>query len=253
MLPKNLTIIETTDSKKISHALKDSSGLHFTNGVYSYKASLIVPTTLAGFQYISEKAASKNDTFVIAVNSDISINGIYDRKKEALDARDAKPDEYETLKKEREAVEPQQVRAEKVAVPLAQLDPKRKIVVVFYDTETPTPLYNEMSEDGLNMKTLHKWGYGTDQNAPRIEGADNFDIVLGFPLLNDVRPVCHNITEGSQTGKVEVRKLHVEIGSHGQPYISSAGKVLFPVPTTLKSYHQDSLSTARNPIRKLQL
>ncbi|MCK5518934.1 MAG: hypothetical protein KAI61_05925, partial [Alphaproteobacteria bacterium] len=160
MLPKNLTIIETTNSQEISDALK-GSGLHFTNGVYSYEARLIVPTTLAGFRYISEKASSKDDVFVIAVNSDISINGIYDRKKEALDARDAESDEYETLKKEKEAVESQQVRAEKVAIPLAQLDPERKIIVVFYDTETPTPLYDKLAKDGLNMKSLHKWGYGT--------------------------------------------------------------------------------------------
>ena len=252
MLPKNLTIIETTNSQEISDALK-GSGLHFTNGVYSYEASLIVPTTMAGFQYISEKASSKDDVFVIAVNSDISINGIYDRKKEALDARDAESDEYETLKKEKEAVESQQVRAEKVAIPLAQLDPERKIIVVFYDTETPTSLYDKLAKDGLNLKTLHKWGYGTNPDEPRIEGAYNFAAVLGFPLLNDVRPVCHDITKGSQTGKVEVRKLHIEIGLHRQPYMSPAGKILFPVPTALKSYHQDSLSTARAPIRKLQL
>ncbi|MCK4945935.1 MAG: hypothetical protein KAS59_06705 [Alphaproteobacteria bacterium] len=253
MLPKNLTIIETTNSQEISDALK-GSGLHFTNGVYSYEARLIVPTTLAGFRYISEKASSKDDVFVIAVNSDISINGIYDRKKEALDARDAESDEYETLKKEKEAVESQQVRAEKVAIPLAQLDPERKIIVVFYDTETPTPLYNEMYKDGLNMKSLHKWGYGTNPDQPRIEGADNFTAVLGFPLLNDVRPVCHEITKGSQTGAVIVKKLHEEVGSHKQPYISETGKVLFPVNhPELAKYHQDSLSTARAPIRKLKL
>ena len=243
MLPKNLTVIKETDSQEIADVLKGSKDIHVTNGVYSYPADLIVPTTLAGFKYISDEVASKEDTFVIAVNSDISMREIYKRKKKNLDAQRALPEKYTALKEEQELLESKQIRAEKVAVPLAQLDPARKIVVVFFDTETPTPLYEKLAKkDYLNLDSLHKWGYGTDPNpdAPGIEGADNFITVLGLPLPNNVRPVCYSITDKSRTSAVKVKDLKVEIGEHKQPYISNEGKVLFPVPPELKSYHQDS-------------
>ena len=249
-MPGNLTklyMTEVTESDDIFAAFEEegSENIHVTNGVYSYNADLIVPTTLAGFKYISDldKVASKKDTFVIAVNSDISMREIYKRKKKNLDAQGATFEQHAALQKELVSLESQEVRAEKVAVPLAQLYPEREIVVIFFDTETPAPLYARLAGEGLNLKSLHKWGYGTDPDpdAPGIEGADNFTAVFGLLLPNNVRPVCHDITTAnSRTNAVNVKDLKVEISAHGQPYISTEGKVLFPVPPELKSYHQDS-------------
>jgi hypothetical protein len=235
MPQSNLTFINSTDRQDISDELASSGAdaFHATNGTYAYKAEMIVPTMLAGFQYVGDKIAKENDALLIAVNSDASMRGIYAKQNKSQADFDA--------------LESQQDRALKVAGPLAEQNPGKKVFVVFYDDETPTGLYTKLAGDGLNLKTLHKWGYGTQDPSgkpmPRIEGADNFGMVLGFPLVNDVKPVCTDITVmQDQKGVVKVVKLHEENGPHGAPYISPQGKVLFPVPHSLASHHQDSLT-----------
>jgi hypothetical protein len=232
MLPPNLTILNSTDAYDISDALAASAvnAFHFTNGTYAYKAEMIVPTMLAGFQYVSDEIAGKHDTFVIAVNSDMSMRGIYQKQGKTQADMDA--------------LEGQLQRALKVAGPLAEQQLGRNIIVLFYDEETPTALYRNLAGNGLHLKSLHKWGYGTDPKMPRIEGAENFWEVLGFPLVNDTKPVCTDITAmQDQSAVVQVIKLHeaVRPSPHGAPYLSMQGKVLFPVRPSLESHHQASL------------
>lgn len=192
-----MLLITDTNNDEIIRQLSDKSGrrLHFTNGTYAYDAKMIVPTTLAGFKYLSDQAGNEEDDFVIAVNSDVSMKAIMDQK-------NASPEE-------RQALEDQETRAMKVAIPLQKAHPDRSVIVLYYDEQTPTALYNSLAESGaFVMKSLHKWGYGTDPNAPKIEGAHNFSTVYGFPLPNDERPVCWDITgHEDQSSDVKVVNL----------------------------------------------
>ena len=201
---KNIILIEASSVEQTTEMIKECSGVsdrfHFTNGTYAAPAELIVPTTLAGFDFLNKKIASDRDIFAIAVNSDASMQGIMDKKSASQEERDA--------------LEDQHTRAMKVAIPLAEYDPSRPVYVVFYDEETPTELYNELAESGLKMCSLHKWGYGTTPDAPRIEGAHNFARVFGFPLPNDKKPLCHDITVGEdQSHFVEVVNLNDYLAS----------------------------------------
>lgn len=207
----NLTVINNTDSAIIRATLEREgiNSAHFTNGTYAYAADMIVPTTLSGFYYLHDQEEPSPSAFIIAVNSDKSMQGIMDAKKASTE--------------ERAALEPQETRALKVAKPLAAKFPNRDIVVVFYDEDTPTALYDYLAETGFGMESLHKWGYGTDPNAPKIEGAHNFKRVLAYPLPNDTKPVCHDITvHEDQSAFVEVVKLSETHNNAGQAY--------FPVP-----------------------
>lgn len=233
-LPPNLHIIETTDTDAVIrrvaalHAGRPRRGaqadprdavLHVNNGTYAYAAEMIVPTMLAGFQFVKEKVAGAEDSFLIAVNSDASMRGIVKQAPVGL------PE-----------IEGQEARALKVALPLAQQHPDRRVIVAFYDEETPEKLYGRMNEKGVTLASLFKWGYGTDPGAKPILGALNFKRVFAFPSLNDVKPVCHHITTGAQEGVVEVVRLQDEVGANAHPYISAAGKVLFNVPPALKAH-----------------
>ncbi len=230
-LPDNLLII---DDGLDNSVLRAYDNLHFTNGVFSAPPEVIVPTVLSGFKFVSDYAASPGDAFVIAVNSDISMNGIMDKKGASAE--------------ERAALESQNERALKVAVPVALLNPGHPVVVIFYDEETPTALYDSLTEDGLPLMTLHKWGYGTKPDAPRIEGSHNFGQVLAFPLPNDRKPVCHDITIAEdQSGIVQIFKLTEVEGSHGRPYLSEGGKVLFPVPESLATYAETAGAPQNKP------
>ena len=196
--------------------------LHVTNGTYMLPAEKIVPTTIAGFAYLNDRQCCKKendrDVFVIAVNSDVSMQKIADQKNWS--------DE------QRAQIEPMAVRAYKVALPLINEYPNRHVVIVTYDDDTPTALYDALAESGLKMATLHKWGYGTDPNAPRIEGAYNFSTVFAFPMPNDERPVCHDITvREDQSGVVEVIRLTDRLNhKYCEPYILPNGQL--PKPPT---------------------
>lgn len=234
-----LIIVADTDKLKILKTLGDQGidAVHCTNGTYAYDKSRVVPTTLAGFQYVADVYASPKDAFLVAVNSSNSMSAI-------MDAKEA-PALY------RQTIEDQWTRARKAYEPLAAQFPDRNIAVVFYDEETPTALYDCFLEDSdlvndgefLRLKSLHKWGYGTDPAAPRIEGAHDFENVIGFPLPNDVKPICHNITAiEDQSAFVRVVDLRTEFGKHGQPYITTDGKLRFDVPKEFTTYQAaDSL------------
>jgi hypothetical protein len=201
--PHNLLIIYRTGAALINE-LKEhgiSEG-HFTNGTYSAPSDVVLPTTLAGFNYVIDHETKPGIPLIIAVNSAKSMLGILDKKGASED--------------ERNALENQQVRAEKVAIPLALEHPDRKVVIVFYDEETPNKLYDELKKNGFGLESLHKWGYGTKPGAPVIEGAENFNVVYGFPLPNDDKPLCADITrtEGQQ-GVVKIVDLR------GTPYLTA--------------------------------
>lgn len=234
----NIAVVRATDEQAIAQELKalGHTDLHCTNGTYSYAAERIVPTMLAGFQFIDDKVATNGDAFLIAVNSDVSMNAIMDQKQAPQTERDALEDQYQ--------------RALKVAMPLSDQFPDRTIVVVFYDKATPNDLYDTLAAEALNLETLHKWGYGTDPNAPKIEGAENFNRVLAYPLPNDVKPVCYGITgHADQADIIQVVKLSEVEGLHGKPYISAKGKVLFPVAAFLEEHAEAATgSTAPAPV-----
>ncbi|MAZ76148.1 MAG: hypothetical protein CMH31_02480 [Micavibrio sp.] len=193
-----MLLINSTNHGDIIAALHEAevTAFHATNGTYVYAAEMIVPTTLAGFQFLAEERSQDSDAFVIAVNSDLSMTGIMDAKKASQEERDA--------------LEDQEKRAMKVAIALQKNHPDRQVIVMFYDEDTPTALYDAIAESGtITMESLHKWGYGTDPNAPKIEGAHNFRAVYGFPLSNDTKPLCHDLTaHEDQSSFVEVVKLN---------------------------------------------
>lgn len=182
-------------------------GAHFTNGTYAFSADLIIPTTLAGFKQVLQ--SQPHLSLVIAVNSDKSMAALN------------KPN-----------AEPQAVRAAKVAEPLAKAFPNNQILIIYYDKKTPTELYEALNKKHLT-KTLHKWGYGTSANSPKIEGAQYFETVFGFPLPNDKKPVCYDITPKPDTPqKINVIDLRNDL-------ISENG-VLFDLPEELEKYVDSS-------------
>jgi hypothetical protein len=234
-MPNNLTIFSDTNKENIQELLlahQRYCGIHATNGTYAYKPEIIVPTVLAGFEYVSDTTDNPSDIFLLAVNSNASMKGIMDKKGLGM-----------------EGVEDELIRAEKVAVPLALQHPKREIIVIFYDEETPRELYGFLKKGGVKLHTLFKYGYGTDPSAPKIEGAANFDSVLAFPMINDLRPVCHAITAvEDQTRTIQVVSLTDKLeGNPKSPYLSKSGQILFPVHEALLDYSASKEIKRRSP------
>ncbi len=221
-LPPNLHMILTSDHEIIAQELLQldswSSSFHFTNGTFMRSSETVIPTVLSGFDYSRDACYALNDdVFIIAVNSDVSMQGI-------MDAKNASDEE-------RNSVESQEVRALKVAVPLAERFPDLKVGVVFYDEDTPTDLYTKLFEANILMASLFKWGYGTDPNAPRIEGADLFQKTFAFPMPNDDKPVCYDLTERQdQTGQVKIVKLTETYDAQGRPYYPPRDVSVKPQP-----------------------
>jgi hypothetical protein len=193
---------------------------HFTNGTYAHEQRLIVPTVLAGFQYVADNEAVPGAALVIAVNSNASMWTINQKLRST------------------KSVEDEWQRLYKVGVPLAFQHPDRKVAVILFDEETPNALYNSLRGAGINMVSLFKWGYGTDPKGGLIEGAENFGNVYGFPLPNDIKPVCVDITRPAeqQAGTVSVVDLCTTLGPHGNAYISVANECLFPLAGELLEY-----------------
>lgn len=197
------------DSVSLADIVKQLSGLsgkgcHFTNGTYAYAAELIIPTTLAGFKYVVDK--QPHLPLVIAINSDKSMRAMG-----------------------KEDFEPQNVRAQKVAEPLAKTFPENQVVIIYYDEQTPNALYEALNRHNLT-RTLHKWGFGTSPEAPKIEAAEQFELTYAFPLPNDTKPVCYHDTPVSETAqKITVVDLRGDL-------IVKEG-VLFDLPEDLQSHH----------------
>ncbi len=125
----------------------------------------------------------------------------------------------------KEGFEPQNVRSRKVAEPLAQMFPDNKIIIIYYDEPTPNELYVILNKH-RHTRTLHKWGYGTNAEAPKIEGAEYFETVYAYPLPNDIKPICWGETPCEAQSNILVRDLRGKL-------IDKNG-VLFAVPNALK-------------------
>tara|TARA_R110002124_G_scaffold287365_1_gene474184 strand:+ start:125041 stop:125784 length:744 start_codon:yes stop_codon:yes gene_type:complete len=222
----NLKIINDTDKDTIFQGIAETgaSVLNATNGTYTAPDFLVVPTTLGGFQFVTDKVAGAQDALIMAINSDKSMQDIAAEK--------AKKGEDIGV------VEDQVTRAEKVLVPLAKQFPERQIIGVFYDESTPTELYEFLKDSTpLELNSLFKFGYGTDPKAGDIEGADCFKVTLAFPMPNDQKPLCHDLTKVSPNrAHYAIHKLTEELADNGAPYMSKENKVLFPLAAGLKGH-----------------
>lgn len=262
MSAENLLIIETTDKDAIEQALFDFgvySGI-FTNGIYADKQDVVLPTTLAGFKFAVDHYSDGDEALIVAINSNDSMNKVINARinKTVMDgqikARSLMIDDEATLtdaiaiitaevtqtiknlEKLRVDSYPQEDRAAKLFNPLAEQFPDRKIVIMYYDEETPTELYDMLAMKGFGMNTLFKWGFGTKPDAPRIEGAGNFTNVLAFPFMNDAKAICHDITVAeNQSDFVKVFKLHEEEGTR-PAYITTDSKLPFDLAESLQKY-----------------
>jgi hypothetical protein len=246
MAPKdtpNLLIIPETDQGSIQSALSENgiTAGHFTNGAYTAVQDLVVPTVLAGFQYAVDKGIPFNESaqrpaLIIAVNSNKSMLAAYDRMVNKTE------EEKAALKA---ALGNEQDRALKVAEPLAQQHPNRQVVVMFYDEQTPNELYSSLKEGKFEMKSLFKWGVGTDPKGPVVEGAKYFDVVRAHPFPNsteDIPLAFHDLTRrGGQEGNVRVVDLREPVSPQKmyQPLrrlISPENKCTFRLASGLKKF-----------------
>ncbi len=213
----NLKIIESSNKDEIFQGLAErgANSLCITNGTYVAPAAFVVPTTLAGFQFIKDRKATAQECFVVALNSDVSMANIAAEKA-------AKGEDIGE-------VEDQVTRARKVLEPLAKQFPEHHIVGIFYDEATPVALYEYLeSHTPLLLNTLFKFGYGTNPEAGDIEGASCFDSVCAFPFPNDAKPLCDNLTKRTANRQnYEVYRLTDEVSKNGKAYMSKDNKVLF--------------------------
>lgn len=209
------TLIQDTDHKEILTKLKQAGvkGAHFTNGTYAWPQSVTVATTLAGFKYVVD-SVDASLSLIIAINSDKSM--------------------YELGKKDFAS---QTERAASVAGPLAQAFPDNRVFVVFYDDKTPNALYEFLARHNVTT-TLHKWGFGTSPDAPKIEGAENFANVFGYPLMGDKKPLCWDDTPTAEQPNVHVADLRNKL-------ITPARLCLFALPESLASYQAEGVVTTK--------
>jgi hypothetical protein len=251
-----LTIIEDTNFDRIESTL-NAKGIYsgiFTNGIYAAPRDVVLPTTLAGFQVAVDRFSRPHDALIVAINSDVSLDLIYEAKSnklladyvengQTLETEDelnlAASHLYlaqDKLNAERGRTEFQNFRALKLAEGLEAQFENRNVVIMFYDEETPAELYEALALKGFGMTTLFKWGFGTKPDAPRIEGAINFENVLAFPFFDDAKAICHDITVAEdQSDLVKVMRLQEE--THVRPaYISPDGKLLFRLAPDLRRY-----------------
>lgn len=199
-------IIRSTDHQEILARLKllNVTSAHFTNGTYAFPPEKTVTTTLAGFKHVLDHVDSRLP-LIIAINSDASMMSL-----------------------NKTGYEHQYKRADNVAKPLAEAFPQNRVIVMFYDDKTPNELYAFLSKNNITH-TLHKWGYGTQPELPKIEGAEYFQHVYGYPLVDDLKPVCWQETPSAEQQNVEVADLRNVL-------ITTDRKCLFQLPPSLSMY-----------------
>lgn len=212
-------LIESTNHEDILAKLKvlNITSAHFTNGTYALGAEITVATTLAGFKHV---LTDNNPSLplIIAINSDESMHSIG-----KTDFKD------------------QKTRANIVAKPLAEVFPGNNVIIMFYDEKTPNKLYELLAANKITH-SLHKWGYGTEPTAPKIEGAELFDVVYGYPLVIDKKPVCWEDTPAAdQTHMIKVADLRGKL-------ITRDCKCLFYLPENLKGYQDSSVLNTENVV-----
>lgn len=211
--------VMSSDPKDIIRALqtKGFTSVHATNGVYGAAPDLIVPSTVAGFQYIHDAHPDRDAALVIAVNSDKSV---------------AESGTGVTVANQFE-------RARTIVKAVAAQLPTRHVFYTFYDEQDPRVLYRALADAGIKGSSLHKWAYGTDENAKPILGAENFETVYGFPLpgkIAHIKPAFWDVTPEGQQGTVRVVDLTKPQEPQNRPYISADNKILVPVPAYLQRH-----------------
>jgi hypothetical protein len=200
---------------------------HFTNGTFTLPLEKFAPTFLAAFKRVSDIHDDVTTPLIVAINSDVSMKNSYARLNEddRIMAHIMHTNE--------------ETRAYDVVTLLSYLYPRRSVAAIFYDEDTPYELYSEMKQGGFGMKSLHKVGYGTSPDDKPIIGAKFFDWVYACPLPFDAKPVMHTETRNvNATDRAPdlVEKLTDVMGPHGRAYMTTQGKVLFPVSGNLSEF-----------------
>ncbi len=199
-------------AKKLTTALGNALSLDITNGAYAPPREAVLPTTLAGFKFITDYIADEHTPLIVGINSDKSPS----------------PTELEG----------QEERAAKFMTELAAQNPNRHVIALFYDEETPKKLFEALLDEGFEINSLHKWGYGGG-DAPAIIGEEYAQRVFSFPLpFQDIVPTYWNQTPAqSPDTKVEIVDLREVNGLHGAPYMTrEGGKLLFPVTPSAQEF-----------------
>ena len=207
----------------------NTQSLHVTNGAYVPAAKILVPTTVAGFQYLHDTHPDKSASMLVAINSNKSM-------RDALEARNAPGAEFDAL-------EDQYARARKFIPLLTAQFPERRVIMAFYDEQDPVALYGTIDAAGIPIRTLHKWGYGTGDNPKPILGAEFAQSVYGYPFASateHMRPAFWDVTPEGQKGSVKIVDLTKAAGPHGRAYLSDDNKLLFPVASQLKTFAADT-------------
>lgn len=226
---KNTHIVQSTSLRDIFREMArlNLGRAHFNNGTFTLPVDTYAPGFLAAFQCtLDQLKAAPYDALIVAINSDQSM----------LDSYWGKPDEAELIKK----LIPEDKRASDLVDLMAAMYPDRQNVVIKYDNPTPEELYRNMRRTFPSLgASLHKLGFGTNPKDRPIIGGKYFDHLLAYPFHFDAKPVMHadtreRLPEDRDPDAVE--KLTEIIGPHGQPYITSDGKLLFPVPPALQQF-----------------
>ncbi len=234
----NILLIEDTNPLDIAQKLRPFNAVYATNGIYMPPPEVVIPTTLAGFEYITDLPTTQADSsaLVIAVNSNISMQTIKEQKIQNAHSASEKASIFASFKN----IEDQKIRALKVAEPVALQHSNYTIVVLFYDEGSCIDLYKTLKESHVKLNTLFKYGYGLSPQGPKIEGSEYFNTTLAFPFVTpNTTPVCADITPtADQRDVVKVVSLHESLPNMlKSPYLSAAG-VLFPVHEDLLAYSQ---------------
>ncbi len=227
---QNAHIITDTNPAEILNALH-ARGInegHFNNGTFTLPRNIFAPAFLAAQKRIADLRDDIDGELmpmIIAINSDKSMRDSYV----------ARPDEADLNLK----LIDQNQRAKNVVSTLSALFPKRPVVAIFYDEQTPYELYKFLYDNAFNMKSLHKVGFGTSADEKPIIGAEFFEWVYAYPLPFDAKPVMYADTRDVNAQDVRpnlVEKLTEVIGLHGSSYITTKGKLLFPLPEALQEF-----------------
>jgi len=210
-------IIEQLKSRGIDEA-------HFNNGTFTLPKDIFAPNFLAAFQRVLDLQKDMQTPLIVALNSDKSMRDSYVGKGNEKELNDN--------------LVSQEDRAENILSLLGAMYAHRHCVVVMYDEQTPRELYAELTKR-IKTLSLHKVGFGTSPDDKPIIGSKNFAFVHASPLYNDEKPVMHSetpSTDPSARTPDVVEKLTEEVGPHGQPYITTKGGLLMPVPAALQKY-----------------
>jgi len=210
------TMIESTNHEEIFARLQalKVTGAHFTNGTYAFGPEKTVATTLAGFKYVLT-ANDPDLPLIIAINSDTSMRLM--GKTDFLN---------------------QKTRADNVLKPLAKAFPDNEVIGIFYDDKTPNDLYAFLAKNNITH-TLYKWGYGTQPEVPKIEGAELFKVVYAYPLVDDLKPLCWEETPVVNQTNIKVVDLRGVL-------ITPDRKCLFPLPESLSCYQSRDVANVEN-------